>query len=76
MTAILNPSGQIELPTGACEAAGLRAGEEFELMISTSGNLMLRRERPHQKMLMEHLQTLRGLEIKRRRDPIPKRVEW
>ena len=69
MTAVLNSTGQIVLPPEA--AAQFQPGEHFELMISTSGNLMLRRERPHQRSLMQHFQALNGLEIKRRRDVIP-----
>ena len=71
MTAVLNSTGQIVLPPEAAAVAQFQPGEHFELMISTSGNLLLRRERPHQRSLMQHFQALNGLEIKRRRDVVP-----
>ena len=74
MTALLNPQGHIVLPPEVNAVAPLQPGERFEIMIATSGNIMLRRERPHQRSLREHFAALSGLEIKRRRDPVPSRV--
>lgn len=67
MTAVLNSTGQIVLPPEAAAVAQFQPGEHFDLMISSSGNLLLRRERS----LMQHFQALNGLEIKRRRDVVP-----
>lgn len=71
MTAILNPSGEIVLPPEAAAAAHCMPGEHLDVMISTSGNILLRRERRHEQTLMQHFRELSGLEIKRRRDPVP-----
>jgi hypothetical protein len=71
VTAVLNSTGQIVLPPELSAVAQFQPGEQFGLMISTSGNLMLRRERSHQRSLMEHFRALNGLEIKRRRDAVP-----
>ena len=71
MTATLNQQGHVVLPPEANEAAHVHPGEEFHVMISTSGTIMLRPKRKHQRSLVEHLQTLSGLEINHRRDPIP-----
>ena len=43
------------------------AGED----LSSGGDILLRRERPRQRTLLEHFRALQGLETVRRRDPVP-----
>ena len=75
MTATLTEQRHIVLPPEAGETAALPAGQEYHVMISTSGVIMLRPKRKHRKSLTEHFRDMQGLEITRRRDPIPDPVE-
>lgn len=75
MTATINPQGQIVLPSEAADAVRAQEVAEFSVMISTSGVITLRPKRKHQRTLLEHFQAMQGLEIVRRRDPIPEPPE-
>lgn len=59
MTATINETGQIVLPPEASEAAKARAGEEFRVLVSTSGRIMLLPRRRHLRPLADHLQGLK-----------------
>ena len=71
MTAILNSQSEITLPHGVTDSANLQPGTRFKVTVSSSGDILLRRERPRQRTLLEHFQALQGLEPVRRRDPVP-----
>ncbi len=75
MTATLTEQRHIVLPPEADEAGPLPPGQEYHVMISTTGVITLRPKRKHRLSLVEHFRGLKGLEIKRRRDPIPKPFE-
>lgn len=71
MTAILSSGGEIVIPPEIANTARLKPGTRFEVTVSAGGDILLRRERPRQRTLLEHFQALRGLEPVRRRDPVP-----
>ena len=71
MTATINETGQIVLPREASQAAKAHTGEEYRVLVSTSGRIMLLPRRRHLRSLVDHLQGLNGLEISHRRDPAP-----
>ncbi len=75
MTATLTDQRHIILVPEADEAGQLAPGQDYHVMISTTGVITLRPKRKHQMSLVEHLRGLEGLEIKRRREPIPKPIE-
>lgn len=75
MTATLTEQRHIVLPPEADKAASLFVGQEYHVMISTSGVIVLRPKRKHKKSLAEHFRGLKGLKITRRRDPIPDPIE-
>lgn len=71
MTAILDPQGHLILPPEINRAAQAHPSRRFDVMVSTTGVIMLRPERKPRRTLVESFAALRGLEIERRRDPIP-----
>lgn len=75
MTATLDPQGHIILPPEIALAAQAGAVRSFEATLSTSGVIMLRPDRKPTRTLVESFAALRGLEIVRRRDPIPEQPE-
>lgn len=76
MIATLTEHRHIVFPPADQGVAALPpAGQEYHVMISTSGVITLRPKKPHQMSLLEHLRGMEGLEISRRRDPIPKPME-
>jgi antitoxin component of MazEF toxin-antitoxin module len=74
MTARLTAERHLILPPEIGEKIPVGDGQEYDVMVSTSGVITLRPKRRHKKSLLEHFQGMRGLEINRRRDPIPHRV--
>ncbi len=71
MTAILNHEGHLILPPELKPTAGQSPGRRYDVMVSTSGVILLRPERKPRRGLVESFATLRGLVIEHRRDPIP-----
>jgi hypothetical protein len=71
MTATLNPQGHIILPPEINRAAQAHPSRRFDVIVSTSGVIMLCPERKPRRTLVESFAALRGLEIAHRRDPIP-----
>ena len=71
MTATLTDQRHIVLSPDGDEAGQLAAGQEYHVMISTTGVITLRPKKIHQMPLVEHLRGQQGLVIDRRRDPIP-----
>jgi bifunctional DNA-binding transcriptional regulator/antitoxin component of YhaV-PrlF toxin-antitoxin module len=71
MTATINANGEIVIPREAGEAAGAREGEEYHVLISTSGRLMLRPRRKRAMTLAAHLRGLSGLTLERRLEGVP-----
>lgn len=77
MTATLKEHRHITLLPDAEEVSSLPQDQEYHVVISPSGVIMMRPKVPHertQRTLLEHMEALRGLEIEHRRDPIPHRV--
>lgn len=75
MIATLTPQRHIVLPPEADGAHLPAAGQEYHVLISASGVIMLRPKKQHQMSLVEHLRGMQGLEIVRRRDPISPPVD-
>lgn len=78
MTATLKEQRHITLLPDAEEASSLPQDQEYNVVISPSGVILMRpKKQPERKQrtLLEHLEALRGLEIEHRRDPIPQRVQ-
>lgn len=75
MTAILTDQRHIILPPEMDQAVQALPSRRFDVTVSESGVIMLRPERKHHKTLVEHLRGLQGVEIERRRDPIPPPIE-
>ena len=71
MTAILNSQGHLILPLEIQRAAQAHPARRFDVMVSTTGVIMLRPERKPRRTLVESFAALRGLEIGHRRDLIP-----
>jgi hypothetical protein len=77
MTATLTPQRHIILKTEKGEASSLPQEQEYHVMISTGGVILLRPQKMHQRTLLEHLEAMRelgGIEVLSRRDPVPDRV--
>lgn len=74
MTAILTEKRHIVLPD-VVETNALSPGQEYHVLISTTGVIMLRPKRRHQMSLLEHLRGFEGVELPRRREPIPAPIE-
>ena len=74
MTATLTSDCHLILPPEIGEKVPVGDSQEYDVMVSNSGVITLRPKRRHKKTLLEHLEAMRGLEINRRRDPIPHRV--
>jgi hypothetical protein len=71
MTAILNDQGHLVLPPEINREVQAHSTLRFDVMVSTTGVIMLRPERRPRRTLVESFAALRGLEIEHRRDPIP-----
>ena len=71
MTAVLNHEGHLILPPELNDAARRQPVQRYDVMVSTSGVIMLRPERRPRRSLVESFAALRGLEVEHRRDPIP-----
>ena len=65
----------IILPPEIEEKTSLAVGQHYHVLVSNRGDIMLRPKREHQISLVEHLRGMKGLELNRRRDPIPKPIE-
>jgi hypothetical protein len=70
MTAVLNPEGHLILPPEITAAARQQEQREYDVMISTSGVIMLRPERKPARSLVDSFAALRGLTIDRGRDSL------
>jgi bifunctional DNA-binding transcriptional regulator/antitoxin component of YhaV-PrlF toxin-antitoxin module len=55
MTTTTNELGQIVLPAGACAAADAEPGTRFDVLVSTNGEIWLRRRRGPTRTLLEHM---------------------
>jgi hypothetical protein len=75
MTATLNLQGDLVLPPEIKRAAQAMPAQRYDVMISSSGVIMLLPERKPSRSLVESFRALRGLEIVPRRDPIPEPPE-
>ena len=75
MTATLLAQRHIVLPPEVEARAPLIEGQEYHVLVSSTGVIMLRPKKKPTRSLLEHLQGMTGLEIKHRRDPIPKPIE-
>lgn len=75
MTATLAEQRHIVLPPEVEDRTPLSVGQQYHVLVSNTGVIMLRPKKAHQKSLVEHLRGMQGLEITRRRDPIPKPIE-
>jgi hypothetical protein len=75
MTATLTDQKHILLVPAAHEAARVSPALGYHVMVSTNGVITLRPRRRHKKSLVEHLRGFQGLELQRRRDPIPKPID-
>ena len=71
MTATLTDPEHITLSPELDDGVLLPLGQEFKVMVSTSGVVMLYPSREPQRGLVESFAALRGLEFQHRRDPIP-----
>ncbi|MBE2282128.1 MAG: hypothetical protein IAE77_01555 [Prosthecobacter sp.] len=74
MIATLAEQRHIVLPPEVEEKTPLPVGQQYHVLVSTTGDIMLRPKRKRQKSLLEHLRGMQGLEIQHRRDRIPKPV--
>ena len=74
MTATLKEQRHITLLPDAGEACSLPQDQEYSVVVSPGGVIMMRPKKPSKRTLLEHLEALRGLEIEHRRDPIPQRI--
>ena len=75
MTATLDSHGHLVLPLEAHRIAESCPSKKFDVLISTSGIIMLRPERKPRRSLVESFQALRGIELSPRRDPMPDPIE-
>lgn len=63
ITAVLNPDGHLILPPEINAAAQKRAEREFDVMISTSGVIILQPKRKPERSRVDSFAALRGLTI-------------
>lgn len=75
MTAILTDQRHIILPPEMDQAVQALPSRRFDVTVSTAGVITLRPERKPRRSLVESFAALRGLEIERRRDPIPEPID-
>jgi hypothetical protein len=71
MIATLNPQGDLVLPPELKLAAQAHPSRRYDVMVATSGAIMLLPERKPIRTLVESFKALRGLQIEQRLDPIP-----
>ncbi len=65
MTTTLSARGQIVIPSEVRKQLGLRSGDDFIVLTSSTGDVLLRpiRRGGRRKNLLEALRALQGLEI-------------
>lgn len=71
MTATLSPSGELVLPPEVYQAVQALPSRQFDVVVSTSGVIMLCPERKPKRTLVKSFAALRGLNLEHRKDPIP-----
>jgi hypothetical protein len=69
--ATLNADGLLSLPQEIREAARRMNRERFDVLVSTSGVLLLRPQHERKRSLAGHFRALQGLAFEHLRDPIP-----
>jgi AbrB family looped-hinge helix DNA binding protein len=70
MTTTLSAKGQVVIPSEVRTKLGLRQGDDFIVVCSSSGEIHLRPVRRRGKSLVKALRGLKGLELKRMDEPI------
>ena len=70
MTTTLSAKGQVVIPSDIRNRLDLRAGDDFIVLCSANGEIMLRPIRKGRKSLVQALRAMQGLEIERLDEPI------
>jgi AbrB family looped-hinge helix DNA binding protein len=70
VTTTLSAKGQIVIPRDLRSRLNLKAGDDFIVLSSASGDIMLRPIRGQRKSLVELVEKLRGLDLQRHDEPV------
>ena len=71
MTTKLSTNGHVLIPKALRQEKKLVAGDDFEVLTTVRGDIILRRVRRSKHSLVQHLRRLKDLGFERRDDPIP-----
>ena len=72
MTTTMSSKGQIVIPQAIRERQKLVEGDEFLILVSRTGDLLLRPRRKPKLSLAEHFRRLQGIDLRRGPNPVPK----
>jgi len=77
MTTVLSKKGQIVVPAEVREALGLKAGDDFEVIIDDDDTIMLRRvSRPPNAGLVQHIFSCpHPFEVPERQQDLPRDLD-
>ncbi len=70
MTTTLSAKGQVVIPQDIRSKLGLKQGDDFLVLCSSTGEILLRPVKKSGKSLVKSLRALRGLELHREDEPI------
>ena len=75
MTTTLSAKGQVVIPGNVRAQLGLRQGDDFIVLVSSSREILLRPVRRRGQGLLKSLRALSGLELHRHDEPA-RDVKW
>jgi AbrB family looped-hinge helix DNA binding protein len=75
VTTKLSAKGHVLIPKAVRQEKRLEAGDDFEVLTTIRGDIVLRRMRRPRKSLAQHMRGLKGLILPNRDDPMPRPIE-
>jgi AbrB family looped-hinge helix DNA binding protein len=75
MTTQLSNRGQVLIPQAVRRKRALEAGDDLAVFLTSTGDVLLRPLKAPRRSLLSHLDGLRGLRLKRNKEPLPPAIE-